>query len=201
MVEQTEMVGPDGKPIRAFADRAAWAGWLAANHMESTGVWVRLANRGAPDTSVSYDEAVEVGLCYGWIDGQARRLDTQHRIQKFTRRSKRSIWSKRNRDRALALIERGEMQPAGLAEVQRAQQDGRWESAYDPPSEMTVPDDLRAALDENPAAGAFFGTLDSRNRYAILFRLQTAKHAETRAKRIREFVDMLAKHEKLYGGR
>ena len=196
--QQKEMVGADGKPIRAFADRAAWASWLAANHMESTGVWVRLANRGAPDPSVSYAEAVEVALCYGWIDGQARRVDDQHRIQKFTRRRKRSMWSKRNRDRALALIERGEMQPAGLAEVERAQQDGRWESAYDAPSEMTVPDDLRTALEENPAAGAFFGTLDSRNRYSILFRLQTAKRAETRAKRIRDFVDMLAKHEKLY---
>jgi len=198
MAPQAERLGADGKPIRAFADRAAWTDWLVANHAESAGVWLLLANRGAAETSISYDEAVEVGLCYGWIDGQARRVDSDHRIQKFTPRSKRSIWSKRNRDRALALIARGEMQPPGLAEVQRAQLDGRWDAAYDAPSQMTVPDDLRAALEANPEARDFFGTLNSRNRYAILFRLQTAKRAETRLKRICDFVDMLARRQKLY---
>jgi uncharacterized protein YdeI (YjbR/CyaY-like superfamily) len=181
-----------------FDDRAAWAAWLRDHHDTSTIVWVRIAKKGTGQTSVTYDEAVEVALCYGWIDGQGKRENEVYWLQKFTPRSKRSMWSKRNREKALALIERGEMRPAGLAEVERAQRDGRWDAAYDAASQITVPDDLQAALDEAPAAQAFFARLDSRNRYAILHRIQTVRRPETRAKRIQEFVQMLADNRKIY---
>ncbi|HET9223725.1 MAG TPA: YdeI/OmpD-associated family protein, partial [Roseiflexaceae bacterium] len=137
-------------------------------------------------------------LCYGWIDGQKKSHDEASWLQKFTPRGAKSIWSKVNREKALSLIESGQMQPAGLAAVESAKQDGRWEAAYDSQSAAGVPDDLQAELDRNPTAKAFFSTLNSRNRYAILFRIQTAKKAETRAKRIQEFVGMLERHEKLY---
>ena len=139
-----------------------------------------------------------MALCYGWIDGQKKSYDDSSWLQKWTPRGAKSIWSKINRDKALKLIERGEMKPAGLAEVERARQDGRWEAAYDSHSTATVPSDFQAALDDNAEAGAFFASLNSTNRYAILFRIQTAKKAETRAKRIREFIAMLERHEKLH---
>jgi uncharacterized protein YdeI (YjbR/CyaY-like superfamily) len=147
---------------------------------------------------VTYLEALRTALRFGWIDGQARSLDDTHYAQRFTPRRARSIWSKRNREFATALIEAGEMEPAGLREVERAKADGRWDAAYDAPSTAAVPEDLRAALDANPAATEFFAGLDARNRYAILHRVQTAKRPETRARRIEKFVAMLAAGEKLY---
>ena len=147
---------------------------------------------------ISYEDALQVALCYGWIDGQSKGGEATHTLQKFTPRTKRSIWSKRNRERALALIETGAMKQAGMREIERAKSDGRWAAAYDSPSTMEVPRDFQTAINENARAKAFFKTLDSRNRYAILFRLQTAKRPETRARRIEQFVAMLARHEKLY---
>ncbi len=190
--------GPDGKPIRSFRDRSSWAAWLEDNHAASPGVWLRLAKKSSNVKSVSYADAVEVALCYGWIDGQAKGEDDNYRLQKFTPRARRSIWSKRNQEKALTLIESGRMKPAGLMEVERAKQDGRWADAYDSPSTMKVPPDFQAALNQEARAKAFFKSLDGRNRYAILFRLQTAKRPETRARRIERFVAMLVREEKLY---
>ncbi len=189
---------PADLPIVAFASARAWAAWLAANHASSRGLWLELAKKGAGVASVTYAEAVEAALAWGWIDGQKGRLDDSAWLQRFTPRGARSIWSKINRDKALALIAAGEMQPAGLAQVERAQADGRWQAAYASPRQATVPDDLAAALAANPRAAAFFATLDATNRYAVLFRVHGAKKADTRARRIAQFVTMLAKHEKLY---
>lgn len=186
------------RPILVFRQKKAWAAWLDKNHCTFSGVWLRLAKKGSGLKSVSYDEALDVALCYGWIDGQGKSDGEEHWLQKFTPRGKRSIWSKRNREKALSLIESGQMTPAGLAEVERAKRDGRWDAAYDSPSRITVSDDLQSALDTNAPAKTFFETLDSRNRYAILFRIHTAKKVETRAKRIHKFVAMLARNEKLY---
>jgi uncharacterized protein YdeI (YjbR/CyaY-like superfamily) len=172
--------------------------WLAANHATSDGVWLRLAKKGSPIHSVSHAEALEAALCYGWIDAQKKPESDHAWLQRFTPRRPKSIWSKVNREKAVALIEAGRMQPAGLQQVERARQDGRWDAAYDSPSSAGVPEDLQAALDRNARAKAFFGTLDRANRYAILWRIQTAKKAETRARRIGQFIEMLEKHEKLH---
>ena len=185
-------------PTLPFATPGAFADWLAENHATSRGLWIKLAKTGSGIASIKYAEAVEVALCWGWIDGQAKRLDETWYVQKLTPRGVRSIWSKINCAKATALIEAGRMKPAGLAEVERAKQDGRWARAYDSPSNATVPDDLAVALAENARAAAFFIGLDSRNRYAILHRIQTAKKPETRARRIAEFVRMLAGREKLH---
>jgi uncharacterized protein YdeI (YjbR/CyaY-like superfamily) len=183
---------------RAFGSAAEFEEWLREHHDSAAGVWIRFARKGAGVPSVTYLEALHVALCFGWIDGQARSLDDAWYVQRFTPRRPRSIWSKRNREFATALIEAGRMQPAGLAEVERARADGRWDAAYDAPSTATVPEDLQAALDARPEAAVFFATLNSRNRYAILHRIQTAKRPETRARRIERFVTMLAAGETLY---
>lgn len=185
-------------PIVLFEEQAAWEAWLDENHASSPGLWLRLAKKAAGLESVSYAEALEVALCYGWIDGQKRSYDESSWLQKFTPRRARSIWSKINREKAEALIASGRMKAAGLAAVESAKQDGRWEAAYDSPSNATVPDDFQAELDKNAEAKAFFATLNSTNRYAILHRIQTARKAETRARRIQQFIEMLAKKEKLY---
>jgi uncharacterized protein YdeI (YjbR/CyaY-like superfamily) len=185
-------------PRLAFRDQQAWADWLQINHGTSSGLWIQLAKKGSAGRSLSYAEAVEVALCYGWIDGQSKGNNATSWLQKFTPRRKRSIWSKINRERAERLISEGRMQPAGLAEVGRARQDGRWEAAYDSPRVATVPADFQTALKNRPQASAFFGTLNSQNRFAILFRLQTAKKSGTRARRIEQFIRMLENHEKLY---
>ncbi|MFG3259718.1 YdeI family protein [Streptomyces sp. NPDC048172] len=190
--------GPPELPTLPFASRAAWETWLEERHGEEDGVWVKLAKKGTGIASVTYAEAVEVALCYGWIDGQSRRLDETYWLQKFTPRRARSKWSKINRERATELIERGLMRPAGLREVERARADGRWEAAYASPSQATVPDDLQAALDANEAARTFFATLDGRNRYAILHRLHDAKRPETRARRIEQYVTMLSEGRTLH---
>jgi uncharacterized protein YdeI (YjbR/CyaY-like superfamily) len=185
-------------PILPFKTKKAWATWLERNHAKSPGIWMRFMKKATGEKSITYDEALEVALCYGWIDGQGKSEGERSHIQKWVPRRKRSIWSKRNTEKALALIESGDMKPAGLAEIERAKADGRWEAAYDSPSRATVPPDLEAALKKKPRAQKFFETLNSTNRYAILHRIQTAKKPETRERRIEQFVEMLAKGEKLY---
>lgn len=184
--------------IALFADVRAFAAYLETHHSTSTGIWLRLAKKGSGLSSLTYDEALDVALAHGWIDGQKKPYDDRSWLQRFTPRSARSIWSKRNRDRIAALVDAGKMHPRGLAEVERARQDGRWDAAYDSPSKASVPDDLASALAQNKKAAAFFATLNSRNRFSILFRVQQAKKPETRARRIAEFVAMLARGEKLY---
>jgi len=189
----------DDPEVLPFATAQEWEAWLRAHHESVTaGVWIKFARKGSGIPTVTYRDALQVALRFGWIDGQARSHDESWYLQRFTPRRARSIWSKRNRDFATALIEAGEMEPAGLREVERAKADGRWDAAYDAPSTATVPDDLKAALDANPAAAEFFAGLDGRNRYAILHRVQTAKRPETRARRIETFVAMLAAGEKIY---
>ena len=187
---------PD-KPLH-FDGPKDWAAWLKRHHASSPGVWLRIAKKGTAAPSISHADALELALCHGWIDALSRSDGATHWLKRFTPRSARSIWSKVNRDKALALVAAGRMQPAGLKEIERAQADGRWEAAYDSGSQSKVPPDLQAALDAQPAAKAFFATLDSQNRYAVLFRLQTAKRPETRARRIENFVAMLARGEKLH---
>lgn len=185
-------------PEYKFATQAIWNDWLAENHATTPGVWLKLAKKGSGITSVSRSEALECALCYGWIDGQAKSIDDVWWLQKFTPRKSDSLWSVINRTKALELIESGQMQPAGLAAIEQARKNGRWDGAYEGPSKMTVPPDLQAELDARPEAAAFFATLNSTNRFAILFRLQTAKKAETRTARLRKFVDMLVRGEKIH---
>jgi uncharacterized protein YdeI (YjbR/CyaY-like superfamily) len=161
-------------------------------------VWLLIARKGADVTSVSYLQAVDAALCFGWIDGQKKSDDERYWLQRFTPRSEKSIWSKINREKASRLIELGQMNAAGLREVERAKRDGRWDGAYDSPRGATIPADFQAELNEIPGAEAFFATLDSRNRYAVLFRIQTARKAETRARRIKQFAEMLSRHEKIH---
>jgi uncharacterized protein YdeI (YjbR/CyaY-like superfamily) len=177
---------------------AGWERWLKRHHATAAGVWLRMAKKGSGFPTVAYVEVLEVALCHGWIDGQRKSEDAQHFLQRFTPRTKRSIWSQINRAKALKLIEEGRMQPAGLAEVERAKADGRWDAAYEAGGVAKVPPDLQAALDANKKAAKFFATLDARNRYAVLFRTQGAKKPETRARRIAQFVEMLAKGEKVH---
>lgn len=187
-----------GLPILPFGSRKAWEGWIEEHHASSGGLWIRFAKKGSGVETVSYAEALEVALCYGWIDGQKASFDADYWLQRFTPRRPRSRWSKVNRKKATELLERGEMKPAGLREVERARADGRWEAAYDAQSTATVPDDLRKELDANPEASAFFETLNSTNRYAILYQIQDAKRPETRARRIEKYVAMLAEQKQLY---
>ena len=185
-------------PVLTCEHEHAWKTWLKEHHDTSRGVWLRLAKNTAGAQSVSYREAIDAALCYGWIDGQKMADDEQYWLQKFTPRAAKSIWSKINREKALALAERGEMKAAGLREIERAKADGRWESAYDSAGTSTVPDDFSQALDRSPGAREFFDALDRRNQYGMLFRIQTAKKAETRAKRIAQFAAMMERREKLY---
>jgi uncharacterized protein YdeI (YjbR/CyaY-like superfamily) len=185
-------------PVQSFAHQKAWAAWLDKNHAKSSGIWLKLAKKSSGIPSVTYDEAIEVALCYGWIDGQKRSYDETSWLQKFTPRGPKSIWSKINTEKVLDLIENGRMKPAGLKAVESAQLDGRWDAAYAPQSKATVPEDLQRELDRNKKAKTFFSTLDSLNRYAILHRIHTARKAETRARRIEQFIRMLEKKEKIY---
>src|SRR3712207_46084 len=185
-------------PIIPFASRDEWEAWLEVQHATSSGLWLKIAKKGSGLETVSYAEALESALCYGWIDGQKASFDDQYWLQRFTPRRARSKWSKVNRQKATELIERGELKPAGLREVERAKADGRWDAAYDAQSTATVPDDLRRELEKNEVAREFFATLYSRNRYAILYQIQDAKRPETRARRIAKYVAMLSEREKLY---
>ena len=181
-----------------FAGPEEFRAWLREHHDTSAGIWLQLAKKGSGRTSITYDEAVEVALTFGWIDGQARSGDDTYWLQGFTRRRPRSPWSRRNRERAEALIAAGAMEPSGLAEVERARADGRWDRAYEGPRTAAPPPDLVEALVARPAARDFFATLNSANRYAILYRIQDAKRPETRARRIARFVDMLEQGETIY---
>ena len=185
-------------PVLAFPTQQRWAAWLDAHHDASPGVWLRLAKKGCPIHLINHREALEEALCSGWIDGQLKPESGTTWLVRFTPRRNRSIWSKINREKASALMESGRMKPAGLREVARARADGRWNAAYESQSKATVPPDLQTALDRNARAKAFFATLDRANRYAVLWRIQTARGAETRARRIRESVAMLERREKLH---
>ena len=189
---------PTHLPVIAFEKQEDWADWLEDHHANANGIWVRLAKKASGLQSLSYDEALDVALCYGWIDSQKKGFDDQWWLQEFTPRRARSIWSKRNRQTAERLIASGEMKPSGLRTVEEAKENGQWDKAYDPPSTATVPDDFRKELDKNEGAKIFFASLNSRNRYAILHRIQTAKKPQTRKKRIQRSIEMLKKNEKIY---
>ena len=188
-------------PVLSFATPNAWSGWLAAHHASARGVWLKIAKTSASSASITYAQAIEVALAWGWIDGQKGKLDDAWWLQRFTPRTAKSPWSKINRAKAEALIAAGSMEPPGLAEVERAKRDGRWERAYDGARSSSVPADLAAAFARNARALAFFETLDGANRYAILYRVQTAKKPETRAERITRFVAMCARHETIHAKR
>jgi uncharacterized protein YdeI (YjbR/CyaY-like superfamily) len=190
--------GKDGRPILAFDSPEAWEAWLEREHATSDGVWLKFAKKGSGVESVVFAEALEVALCYGWIDSQALSLDERFYLLKFTPRRARSKWSRINRDKVAALMKQGRMKPAGLAQVEAAKKDGRWEAAYASPANVEVPEDLQKALDASPKAAEFFATLNKSNRFAILYQLQDAKKPETRTRRLEKFVGMLERGEKLY---
>jgi len=181
-----------------FANQEDWETWLSSNGEAATGIWLRIAKKSAEQPTLTYAQAVESAICHGWIDGQKQAESEHYWLQRFTPRTPKSIWSKINRAKAEALISAGRMHSAGLREIKRAKQDGRWDAAYPSASTSTVPDDLQEALNRNPGAMQFFATLDSRNRYAILFRIHHAKKAETRARKIAQFIDMLNRGEKIH---
>lgn len=185
-------------PVLTFESEAAWEQWLEENHAISQGLWLRIAKKDSEHASVFYPEALNAALCFGWIDGQKGKFDAYYWLQKFTPRRSRSPWSRVNRDKVAELIAQGKMREAGLKEIERAQADGRWDMAYESQSRITVPDDLQEALNANPAAQEFFNQLNSQNRYSILYRVTTAKKAETRQKRIEKFIAMLNAKEKIY---
>lgn len=188
---------PNELSVILFESPAAFAAWLDENPA-SPGLWLRLAKKDSGLQSVTYAEALEVALCYGWIDSQKKTFDERSWIQKFTPRGPKSIWSKINTEKVEALIQAGRMQPAGLKTVESAKQDGRWAAAYAAFSRAEVPEDFQTELEQHPEAKAFFATLNQTNRYAILFRIQTAKKPETRAKRIEQLIAMLERHEKIH---
>jgi uncharacterized protein YdeI (YjbR/CyaY-like superfamily) len=185
-------------PTLTFPSRAAWEEWLEQHQGDEQGVWLKLAKKGSGIESVGYPDVLEAALAFGWIDGQRKALDQKYFLQRFTPRRARSRWSKLNRDTAAKLIEAGAMKPSGLREVEAARADGRWDAAYEGQRAAAVPDDLEQALQANKRARERFATLDSRNRYAILYRIQDAKRPETRARRIAQFVEMLTRGETLY---
>jgi uncharacterized protein YdeI (YjbR/CyaY-like superfamily) len=185
-------------PIKPFSSKTKWAEWLARQHEKSTGVWLKLAKKTSGIPSVTYEEALEIALCYGWIDGQKKGFDDRYWLQKFTPRGPKSIWSKINTEKAEKLIASGEMKPAGLKAIEAAKQDGRWEAAYASQKNITIPEDFQAALDQNEIAKSAFDNLRSAERYSFLFRIHHAKKPETRAKHIQKFVEMLEMGEKLH---
>jgi uncharacterized protein YdeI (YjbR/CyaY-like superfamily) len=191
-------VAADDLPVLLFAGPPELEAWLEENHDSSQGLWLKIAKKGAPEPSVTYGEALELALCFGWIDSQKRGFDERHFLQRFTPRRPGGRWSRINREKAEALIEACAVRPAGRAEIEAAQADGRWEAAYEGQRTAKVPDDLRRELDASPAAAEFFAGLDSANRYAILYRLDEAKKPETRLRRLRKFVAMLERGEKIH---
>jgi uncharacterized protein YdeI (YjbR/CyaY-like superfamily) len=192
------MPSTDADPILLCESQQAWEDWLERHHDTSAGVWLKIGKKGAPSPTVTYPEAIESALIYGWIDGQKGAVDGHFYRQRFCRRTPRSKWSQINVEKATALIDSGRMKPSGLEQVDRAKQDGRWDNAYEPPSRAVVPEDLQRELDRNPDAKAFFETLTGANRYAILFRIKDAKRPETRAKRIAQSVQMLGERRTFY---
>lgn len=190
---------PDELPIMLFAAQAELEAWLAGEGTGSDGVWLKIAKKGSGVESVSYAEALEVALCFGWIDSQKRGFDERHFLQRFTPRRPRGRWSRINREKAEGLIEAGRMRSGGMAEVEAAKADGRWEAAYEGQRSARVPADLQRELDSRPTAREFFARLDSANRYAIVYRLDEAKRPETRERRLRKFIEMLERGERIHG--
>lgn len=188
-----------GLPILAFADADAFEHWLESQPQSSPGLWVKLAKAASGVPSVTKAEAIDAALCHGWIDGQLDKYDDRHWLVRFTPRKARSKWSQVNRNRATQLFKEGRMRPRGLAQMDAARKDGRWEAAYAPASKAEVPADLAAALDQSPKAAAFFATLTGANRYAILYRIGAVKKPETRARKIAQFIAMLERHETVHG--
>ena len=185
-------------PSKSFASASAWEKWLAANHAESDGIWLRIFNKESGEKTVTYAEALDEALCYGWIDGQKKSHDEQYWMQKFVPRQAKSIWSKKNIEHTQRLIKEGKMQPAGLKAIEAAKANGTWEKAYDAQSKMTIPEDFLKALQKNKKANAFFKTLNRTNLFSIAFRLQTTKKEETRQKRIAKIIEMLEREEKFH---
>lgn len=187
---------PTGEIVR-FASAAEFEAWLELNHEHHEGIWLEIAKKGAPERSITYSEAVDLALCYGWIDGRKAASDEHHWLQRFTPRTRRSRWSQINRERAERLLAEGRLRPAGHAEIQRAHSDGRWDSAYAGQRGATVPHDLQRALDTCPEAAAAFNRLDRRSRYSIIWRINDAKRPETRARRIAKYLDMIRRGERI----
>ncbi len=192
------MDAADGLPVLAFSSAEEWRAWLEGNHSSAAGVWVSIAKKGTGIESVRYPEVLEHAICFGWIDGRRERLDDERFLQRFTPRRTRSPWSRINREKAEQLAEQGLMAPAGLEQVRRAREDGRWERAYAPQRTATVPEDLQRELDARPAAAEAFAALSAQNRYAILYRLDQARRPETRVSRLAEYVRMLEAGETLH---
>jgi len=188
----------DELPILLFATPPDFEAWLEQNHADSDGFWLKIAKKGSGETSITYAQGLELALCFGWIDSQKRGHDEKFFLQRFTPRRPRGRWSRINRDKAEALIAAKAMRPAGMAEVEAAKADGRWEAAYEGARTAQVPEDLQRQLDANKAAREFFAGLDSSNRYAIVYRLDEAKKPETRERRLRKFVAMLERGEKIH---
>ena len=186
------------QPLLLFESASHWEAWLKENHENSAEVQLQIAKKGSGHTSVTYAEALDVSLCYGWIDGQKLPMDDKFFIQKFTPRRAKSVWSKVNTEKVEQLIKQGRIQPAGMKQIEAAKADGRWDAAYASQKNMEIPEDFQAELDKNPEAKAFFDTLNKTNRFAIYFRITTAKKPETRRTRIEKFIEMLTKHEKIY---
>jgi uncharacterized protein YdeI (YjbR/CyaY-like superfamily) len=198
-VEDSVHIAMDDLPIVELRDQQAWRQWLEQNHESLAGAWLMFAKKGSPTVTVSYPEAIEEALCYGWIDGQVRRHDEHYYVQRFTPRRAKSKWSQINREKAERLIAEGRMRPAGLAQVEAAKRDGRWDAAYPAQSRITVPDDFQRALDESEPARAFFETLTGSARYAFLYRLHNVGSPEARAARIRSYVELLSTGKTLQG--
>ena len=188
----------DDLPVLLFASRGELEAWLEENHADSGGLWLKIAKKGSGVESVDYGEALELALCFGWIDSQKRGFDEEHFLQRFTPRRPRGRWSKINREKAEALESEGRLRPAGATEVAAAKEDGRWDAAYAGARSAEVPPDLQRELDADPRAAAFFAALDGANRYAIIYRLNDAKRPETRRRRLRKFVPMLEHGERLH---
>jgi uncharacterized protein YdeI (YjbR/CyaY-like superfamily) len=188
----------DNLPILLFRDESTFEAWLDAHHASADGLWLKIAKKDSGIASVNYTQALDIALCYGWIDGQKAAFDAQHFLQRFTPRRKKSMWSAINRDKVTVLITQGRMREAGQREIDAAKADGRWDNAYHSQANATVPDDLQAALDADPAAKSFFATLNGANRYAVLYRVQTAKTPENRAKKIAQLVAMLAEGKTIH---
>jgi len=189
---------PDNLNVVFFADAKEWNKWLFKNHAASNGVWLKYFKKGSGKKSLTHSDAIDEALCYGWIDGQAKKFDEISWLQKFTKRRPKSIWSKRNTVRAEALIRLGKMKPAGLKEINVAKEDGRWGNAYDPPSQMRIPHDFLKRLSENNTALNFFESLNKTNKYSIAWKLQTAKKPETRENRMTKIIEMLSNGEKFH---
>lgn len=188
----------DPSKIMSFEDQKAWEKWLSKYYQQQEGIWLKLYKKASDIKSVNYQEALDVALCYGWIDGQVKKLDENARVQRFTPRRPRSIWSKRNTEHVARLIKAGLMKPAGLAEIERAKEDGRWEKAYESSTNTTIPEDFLKELEKNKKAKDFWEVLNKTNKFAMIWQVNDARREETRVRRINKFVEMLARGEKLY---